>query len=148
MLTSLGACETFVRNLRRSNLIQGSQLDQVVENFLRIHVRTEPAALASHLVSEELLTQFQAERLLKGDTQELMLGPYVLMELAGFGSMGPVYKAMSKADNRWYALKVLPRRSMWNVLLAKRQARAFDKLQHAGIVPFSDIGTAGSQHFL
>jgi serine/threonine-protein kinase len=148
MLTSLGGCEQFVRNLRRSNLIEGSRLDQAVDAYVRIHIRTEPAALAKYLVSEELLTQFQAERLLKGDTQDLVLGPYVLMDLAGFGSMGPVYKAMSKADNRWYALKVLPRRSMWNVLLAKRQARAFDKLQHPGIVPFADIGTAGSQHYL
>jgi serine/threonine-protein kinase len=32
--------------------------------------------------------------------------------------------------------------------LAKRQARAFDKIQHPGIVPFADIGTAGSQHYL
>jgi serine/threonine-protein kinase len=148
MLTSLGACEQFVRGLRRSNLIEGSRLDPVVDAYLRTHLRAEPAALANHLVGEELLTPFQAERLLKGDTQELVLGPYILMDLAGFGSMGPVYKAMSKADNRWYAIKVLPRRSMWNVLLAKRQARAFDKIHHAGIVPFSDIGTAGSQHFL
>jgi serine/threonine-protein kinase len=148
MLTSLGGCEQFVRNLRRSNLIEGSRLDQVVDAYLRIHVRTEPAALANHLVSEELLTHFQAERLMKGDTQELVLGHYVLMNLAGFGSMGPVYKAMSKADNRWYAIKVLPRRSMWNILLAKRQARAFEKLQHPGIVSFTDAGTAGSQHYL
>ncbi len=148
MLTSLGGCEQFVRNLRRSNLIEGSRLNQVVEAYLRIHVRTEPAALADHLVREELLTHFQAERLLKGDTQELILGPYVLMDLAGFGSMGPVYKAKSKADDRWYALKVLPRRSMWNVLLAKRQARAFDKIQHPGIVAFTDVGTARSQHYL
>jgi serine/threonine-protein kinase len=148
MLTSLGACETFVRNLRRSNLIEGSRLDQAVEAYMRIHVRTEPAALANHLVSEELLTHFQAERLLKGDAQELVLGPYVLMELAGFGSMGPVYKALSKADNRWYAIKVLPRRSMWNVLLAKRQVRAFEKIHHPGIVPFTDVGTSGSQHYL
>lgn len=148
MLMSLGGCEQFVRNVRRSNLIEGSRLDQAVEAYVRIHVRTDPAALANHLVSEELLTPFQAERLLKGDAQELVLGAYVLLDLAGFGSMGPVYKAMSKADNHCYALKVLPRRSMWNVLLAKRQARAFDKLQHPGIVPFADIGTAGSQHYL
>ena len=148
LTTTLGACDQFVRNVRRSNLIPNSQLEQAVGNYLRVHVRTEPAALANHLVDEELLTRFQADRLLKGDTQELVLGPYVLMELAGFGNMGPVYKALSKNDNRWYALKVLPRRSMWNVLLAKRQVRAFDKIQHSNVVPFADVGTAGSQHYL
>jgi len=70
------------------------------------------------------------------------------MELAGFGNMGPVFKALSKTDNRWYALKVLPRRSMWNVLLARRQVRAFEKIQHPSVVPFADVGTAGSQHYL
>jgi serine/threonine protein kinase len=148
LTTSLGACDQFVRNLRRSNLIENAKLDQVVGNYLRIHVRAEPAALANHLVSEELITRFQADRLLKGDTQELILGPYVLMELAGFGNMGPVFKALSKTDNRWYALKVLPRRSMWNVLLARRQVRAFEKIQHPSVVPFADVGTAGSQHYL
>jgi serine/threonine protein kinase len=146
--TSLGACDQFVRNVWRSNLIASSQLDQIVGNYLRVHVRADAAALANHLVDEELLTRFQAERLLKGDTQELVLGPYVLMELAGFGNMGPVFKVLSKTDNRWYALKVLPRRSMWNVLLAKRQVRAFDKIQHPSVVPFADVGTAGSQHYL
>jgi serine/threonine-protein kinase len=148
LTTSLGACDQFVRNLRRSNLIENAKLDQVVGNYLRVHLRAEPAALANHLVSEELLTRFQADRLLKGDTQDLVLGPYVLMELAGFGNMGPVFKVLSKTDNRWYALKVLPRRSMWNVLLAKRQVRAFEKIQHPSVVPFADVGTAGSQHYL
>ena len=148
LTTSLGACDQFVRSVRRSNLIASSQLEQVVGNYLRVHLRAEPASLANHLVGEELLTRFQAERLLKGDTQELVLGPYVLMELAGFGNMGPVFKVLSKTDNHWYALKVLPRRSMWNVLLAKRQVRAFDKIHHPSVVPFADVGTAGSQHYL
>jgi serine/threonine-protein kinase len=148
MVTSPGTCDAFVRTLRRSNLIDASRLEQVIGGYMRVHFHAEPSGLANHLVSEEILTAFQAERLLKGDTQDLVLGPYVLMDLAGFGSMGPVYKALSKNDNRWYAVKVLPRRNMWNVLLAKRQARAFDKIQHPGIVPFADIGTAGSQHYL
>jgi serine/threonine-protein kinase len=148
LTTSLGACDQFVRNIRRSNLIENSRLDQEVGSYLRVHLRADPAALADHLVAEELLTRFQADRLLKGDTQDLVLGPYVLMHLAGFGNMGPVYKALSKTDNRWYALKVLPRRSMWNVLLARRQVRAFEKIQHPSVVPFADVGTAGSQHYL
>src|SRR5437899_1716615 len=148
LTTSLGACDQFVRNIRRSNLIASSQLESVVGNYLRVHLRADPAALANHLVEEELLTRFQADRLLKGDTQDLVLGPYVLMDLAGFGNMGPVFKALSKTDNHWYALKVLPRRSMWNVLLARRQVRAFEKIQHPSVVPFADVGTAGCQHYL
>jgi serine/threonine protein kinase len=37
---------------------------------------------------------------------------------------------------------------MWNVLLARRQVRAFEKISHPSVVPFADVGTAGNQHYL
>ena len=61
-----------------------------------------------------------------------MLGPFTLMDALGTGSMGTVYKAQSKTDNSWYAVKVLPRRSMWNVRIARRKVRAFEQCQHPG----------------
>jgi serine/threonine-protein kinase len=44
--TDLGACEPFVYELRRSNLIERGQLDQLLEEFLRRNPRAEPAALS------------------------------------------------------------------------------------------------------
>jgi serine/threonine-protein kinase len=146
--TDLGACEWFVWDLRRSNLIDRGQLDQVVVEFLKKDPRAEPAALAQYLVDQEILTPFQAERLLHGKTQGLVLGPYALMDALGTGSMGTVYKAQSKTDGRWYAVKVLPRRSMWNVRIARRQVRSFEQIHHPAVVPFVDVGTAGSTHYL
>src|SRR5262249_52389210 len=119
--TELGACEWFVWDLRRSNLIDRGHLDQVVLEFLKREPRAEPAALAHYLVEQNILTAFQAERLLHGKTQGLVLGPFTLHDALGTGSMGTVYKAQSKNDNHWYAVKVLPRRSMWNVRIARRQ---------------------------
>jgi serine/threonine protein kinase len=149
MTTSdLGACEWFVWDLRRSNLIDRGQLDQVVVEFLKKDPRAEPAGLAQYLVDQEVLTPFQAERLLHGKTQGLVLGPYTLMDVLGTGSMGTVYQARSKTDNRWYAVKVLPRRSMWNVRIARRQVRSFEQISHPAVVPFVDVGTAGSTHYL
>jgi serine/threonine-protein kinase len=146
--TDLGACEWFVWDLRRSNLMDRGQLDQVVGEFLRKEPRAEPKALAQYLVEQEILTDFQAQRLLHGKTQGLVLGPYSLTDALGTGSMGTVYKAQSKNDNQWYAVKVLPRRSMWNVRIARRQVRAFEQLSHPAVVPFVDVGTAGSTHYL
>lgn len=147
-ITELGACEWFVWDLRRSNLIERGQLDQLCAEFLKEQPGAEPPALADFLVEQETLTRFQADRLLQGKTEGLVLGPYRLMETLGTGSMGPVYKARSKTTNQWYAVKALPRRSMWNVRIARRQVRSFEQIKHPAVVPFVDVGTAGATHYL
>src|SRR5262249_43069509 len=103
--TDLGACEWFVRNLQRSNLIDHGQLDQVVDEFLKRQPSAEPSALVDYLVHEGILSQFQADRLLQDKAENLVLGPFVLMDELGSGSMGTVYKSQSKNDNNWYAVK-------------------------------------------
>ncbi|MEO2090293.1 MAG: serine/threonine protein kinase, partial [Gemmataceae bacterium] len=144
----LGACEWFVWDLRRSSLIDRGQLDQIVGEFLKRNPRAEAPALAEYLVQQNTLTAFQAERILNGKTAGLVLGPYVLQDAIGSGSMGQVFKATSKNDNAQYAVKVLPRRSMWNVRLARRQVRSFGQFTHPAVVPFVDVGTAGGLHYL
>src|SRR5438067_1073528 len=146
--TELGACEWFVWDLRRSNLIDRGRLDQVISEFLQQYPRAEPAALAEYLVGKEVLSQFQADRILQGKTQGFVLGPFTLVDALGAGSMGTVYKAQSKNDSAWYAVKVLPRRSMWNVRIARRKVRAFEQCRHPAVVPFVDVGTSGGMHYL
>ena len=146
--TELGQCEWFIWDLRRSNLIDRGQLDTIIGEFLQTNPRAEPPALAEFLVSKGTLSQFQADRLLQGKTQGFVLGPFTLMDALGSGSMGTVYKAQSKTDNQWYAVKVLPRRSMWNVRIARRKVRAFEACKHPAVVPFVDVGTAGGMHYL
>src|ERR1700704_1689630 len=148
LTTDLGACEWFVWDLRRSNLIDRGQLDQVIGEFLAKNAGAEPPALAEFLVAQNILTDFQAERLLQGKTQGFVLGPFTLQDALGSGSMGTVYKALSKTDNKHYAVKVLPRRSMWNVRIARRKVRLFEQCQHPSVVPFVDVGTAGGMHYL
>ncbi len=144
----LGACEWFVWDLRRSSLIDRGQLDHLVGEFLKRHPRAEAPALADHMVQQGTLTAFQAERVLGGKSAGLVLGPYVLLDSIGQGSMGQVFKASSKNDTGLYAVKVLPRRSMWNVRLARRQVRSFGGFEHPAVVPFVDVGTAGGLHYL
>src|SRR5436309_1621119 len=146
--TELGACEWFVWDLRRSNLIERGRLDQVVGEFLQKNCRAEPPDLAEFLVGQGILTPFQSERLLQGKTQGFVLGPFTLMDALGSGSMGTVYKAHNKTDNQWYAVKVLPRRSMWNVRIARRKVRSFEQCKHPSVIPFVDVGTAGGMHYL
>src|SRR5712692_9984929 len=146
--TNLGACESFVWDIRRSHLIDNGTLDQAVATFLGCRPQGEPPALAQQMVEEKLLTPFQAERLLQGKSHDLVLGPYALLEAVGAGSMGAVYRAVSNKDHKPYAVKVLPRRSMWNARMARRQVTAFEKCKHPTVVPFVDVGTAGAMHYL
>jgi serine/threonine protein kinase len=145
----LGACEWFVWDLRRSEVLDRHLVDKVTWDYLQEHPQAEPPELAEYLVSQGLLTRFQAESLLNGRGNALVVGPYVLHEPVGTGSMGTVYRAKSRRQpDRWFAVKILPRRSMWNIRLAKRQVREFESFSHPAVVPFADIGTSGGSHYL
>ena len=37
---------------------------------------------------------------------------------------------------------------MWNVSIARRQVRAFERCRHPGVVRFVDVGTSGGMHYL
>ena len=139
----LGACEWFVYELRRSNSIDRGQLDQIVGEFLKRNMQADAPALAQHLVQQKVLTPFQSERVLANKAQGLVLGPYVLTDALGSGSMGTVYRALSKTDGKDYAIKVLPRRSMWNVRLSQATGSLLRALfNHAAVVRFVDVGTS------
>ena len=49
--TELGACEWFVWDLRRSNLIDRGQLDKVIGEFLATSPGAEPTALAEEPIA-------------------------------------------------------------------------------------------------
>jgi serine/threonine-protein kinase len=134
--------------LRRSNLVERGKLEQLVAEYMARHPKAEPAELAAHLVDQRILTRFQADSLMNGKSQGLVLGSFIVHDILGSGTMGTVYKAKSKVNNEWYAVKVLPRRSMWNIRLARRKVRDFEQFNHATVVPFVDVGTAGAMHYL
>src|SRR5437588_8904809 len=129
MAAKFGACEPVVYHLRRSNLLDRGRLDQILGDFLKTDPPLEPAHMANYFVGQGILTPFQVERILQGKSENLVLGPYTIVDAIGFGSMGTVYKARSKNDPHEYVLKLMPRRSMWNVRIAKRLVRKFEKIQ-------------------
>src|SRR5262245_47212046 len=106
MTADLGACEWFVWDLRRSSLVERGRLEQLVAEYLMRYPSAEPAELGNYLVEQGVLTRFQCDSLLNGKSQGLVLGPFIVHEELGKGTMGTVYKAKSKLNNEWYAVKV------------------------------------------
>src|SRR5262249_13945126 len=149
MITAnLGNCEWLVRDLASSNLVERGRLEQIVDGFFQKSPRAEPAQFADYLVDQKFLTRFQADCLLQGKKDTLVVGPFLLTDMIGFGSMGTVYKGHSKVDKQWYAVKVLPSRGVLKLRNAKQIARDFKTVSHPAVVPFTDAGAGGSSNYL
>ncbi len=102
------------------------------------------------LERRQLLTPLQTGRILKGETEGLVLGKYKLLYRNASGSFARVFRAASVDENRVVALKLL--RERWaddprTVASFEREARICQKFVHPNIVPIYDIGNEGRFHF-
>jgi serine/threonine protein kinase len=143
-----GTCEWLATEITVGRLIERSDLDPVAAAFQADNPYADATALAEHLVKLGMLTTFQATRLLEGQGRGLVLGPYVLADVLGAGSMGTVYKATGRADYKPYALKVLPVRGPWNVRQARKKLQQIPEEAHPGVAPWLDVGTSAGLHYL
>jgi serine/threonine-protein kinase len=110
----------------------------------------DPAALARELVRMGWLTPYQAQMLLEGKGNGLVVGPYVLMTPLGEGGMGTVYKARHQLMHRYVALKLIRRGHLPHAEAVQRfelEMRAAAALSHPNIVVAYDAGQAGDSHF-
>ena len=109
----------------------------------------DDAALAEFLVARGLLTQFQADRALAGEADQLTAGPYLLLEPLGSGGLGTVYRSVRRPDRKPHAVKLLPSRERWNLLRCMEQFATFGgKPPHPAVVPFADLGEDDGDHYL
>lgn len=141
--------DTFLNHLRRSSLLTIEAIDEAAARF----PETAPArAIARALVAEQVLTRFQARRLLAGKPTGLVLGPYRVLDQLGRGVTGPVFKAVHAATERLVAIKIIRPRVLKDSGLAfdlfLREVRAAAQLHHTGIVTAYDAGMTGGKHFL
>src|SRR5688572_16368597 len=76
--TALPSVADFLRDLGRSRAVEPSRVDRLYAESPPDR-RRQPDALADHLVELGELTRYQADKLLVGDWQSLVLGPYRLL---------------------------------------------------------------------
>jgi len=140
--------DTFLRLVRKSRLLTGRQLRQILP---QLPPSQRGRSVARALVKLGHLTKFQAELLLVGRTQGFFLGQYRILDHVGQGGMGRVYKAMHQTMNRVVALKVLAPQLVKTERaqqLFQREVRAAAQLIHPNIVTAFDANQVGKRHYL
>src|SRR6516164_9169864 len=110
----------------------------------------EPRSLARELIQRNLLTPYQANQLLTGKGDKLLLGRYLILDRLGEGGMGKVVKARDQKLHRIVALKVIHPARVTNPMAVKRfyrEIEAVARLSHPNIVWAFDADHVGSNHF-
>jgi serine/threonine protein kinase/WD40 repeat protein len=139
---------SLVATLQESVLLRGAQRRELARLKDRF---TEPRTLARELLQRSWLTAFQVNQLFLGRLNELVLGPYVLLERLGEGGMGTVFKARHQLMDRIVALKVIRKDRLEDeeaVRRFHREIRAAAQLSHPNVVTAYDAAQVGDTHFL
>lgn len=112
---------------------------------------TEARDLAQELIRRDWLTAFQANQVFQGKWQNLVIGPYVLLERIGEGGMGQVFRARQKLLNRIVALKLIRKECLDNprvVQRFQREIRAAGQLSHPHIIRAYDADQVDGTYYI
>src|SRR5262249_34388466 len=140
-------CQMLVRDLLECNLIRQAHV-KPINDFLTRRPDAGPKDLVDLLVERKVITEFQAQQVLNGDPRDLSVWVYTILDVIGSGSLGAVFRARSKTDQRDYAVKLLPRRQVTSIPKVSRQLKGFLEFRHQAVIPIVHVGTAGDRHYL
>jgi tRNA A-37 threonylcarbamoyl transferase component Bud32/DNA-binding beta-propeller fold protein YncE len=138
----------FLACVQQSNLLSPADFTKATTQGQLLDNAQE---LASWLISQGLLTTYQAKLLLSGKHKGFFLGQYKILEPIGKGGMGAIYLAHHMTLNRKVALKILPKENAKNPLELERfhrEARTAALLNHPNVVRVSDVAQSNGLHFL
>jgi serine/threonine-protein kinase len=142
---AVSSCDDFLQGLRASGLLPPEAVGALAVR----PGRSDPRAWASELVERGLLTGYQAEQILAGNADALVLGQYRILDALGAGGMGRVYKAEHVLMRRAVALKVVGAAGDGEYHAAfLREIEAAARLSHPNVVAAFDAGEANGVRFL
>lgn len=103
------------------------------------------------VMRRELLTNFQLDRLIKGERSGYFYGPYKVLYVVGTGTFARVYRAVHTTTKKVFAVKVLRKRFREDanqVELFLREGEAGQLLRHPNIVPIYETCTDPASPFI
>jgi serine/threonine protein kinase len=150
--TTTDSIAGFVEAIRVSTILS----ERLREKFEAIVAEgdcpAEPAELASSLVKNGVLSEYQARQVLKGKPQSLVFGGYVILDFLGKGTMGKVYKASHRMMGRVVALKILDSRrvsaSARSLARFQREMQLVGRLDHPNVVRAYDADRVSDCYFI
>ena len=141
--------EQFAQRAFNAGLLDERQLDSV---WGKIGTRNVPIdELRNLLERRELLTNFQVEKLLRGDRGGYFYGDYKILYLVGTGTFARVFRAVHTKTGNVVALKVLRRRYSEDADKTDqftREGQMGTHLRHPAIVPIYEVHSLKKSHFL
>jgi serine/threonine-protein kinase len=132
--------EQLNQRLADAGLIESRQLESLWAELGTREVSLEE--LTSLLLRKELLTNYQLDRLLKGERGGFFYGDFKVLYLVGTGTFARVYRAVNIKTGRIVCVKALRKRfreekSMTEQFL--REGKIGVQLRHPAIVPIYEV---------
>jgi serine/threonine-protein kinase len=140
--------------VRKSGLVEEARLTAFLERTAANHGEAaldDQDRLTELLIEANLLTRWQADKLLAGKHKGFRLGKYKLLGQIGKGGMSSVYLAEHEVMKRRVAIKVLPQNRVDDASYLDRfrlEARAVAKMDDPNIVRAYDIDNEGNIHYI
>ncbi|MFM7845961.1 MAG: Hsp70 family protein [Planctomycetota bacterium] len=141
----------FCQRLVESGLMTPDEILSFRQKFPSGQRPATGAAMAEAMLQRQRLTPFQAERLMEGKHQHLVLGNNILLEKIGEGGMGEVFRAEHRRMRRVVCVKVLRPSLMTSTSAIRRfqrEAQAAAQLIHPNVVTAYDADEAKGIFFL
>lgn len=133
-------CEQLTQRLQDTGLLDSRQIEAIWADLGTREITIDQ--LTSLLLRKDFLTNYQLERLFKGERTGYFYGTYKVLYLVGTGTFARVYRAVNVETGRIVAVKALRKRfredkSMTDQFV--REGKIGMKLRHPGIVPLYEV---------
>ena len=141
--------EDLSQRIMQLNLLDARQLQAAWSQFSTRDV--SPDEFLNRLVRRGLMTNYQVERLKRGEKTGFFYGDYKVLYLVGTGTFARVYRAVHNETEQIVAVKVLRKRFSDEPKEKDQflhEGKVGTTLRHPNIVPIFEVHTFGRSHFL
>jgi serine/threonine-protein kinase len=132
--------EKLAQRIIDSNVLDGRQIDSAFAELGTREVTLQD--FTTLLVRRGLLTNFQLDRLAKGERGGYFYGDYKVLYLVGTGTFARVYRAVNVKTGKVFAVKVLRKRFREERAQTEqflREGEIGARLRHPNIVPIYEV---------